>query len=226
MEFHYWTLRRMTFSVIDLKWFIFSYLNDVVNWGRWLLMYALKNWMLKWSVFFMSHAENYMLSLRRDAASLTPVLKSWFKENDSVQCELIPKDCRNKWTFSNKMFSALWCTLEELSLTKKKLIKEIPFEQVKENLVEEIGQKKERMGRVKKESPLQRIKAINMKLFLKAFYIEARCHSRTSALQWFTMVVPWSWICVQAKNINSVWLQLCNTPLHIIYRGWYTFKSL
>lgn len=95
----------------------------------------------------MSHAKNYMLSLRSDATSLTSVLKSWFKENDSVQCALITKDCRNKQTFSNKMFSALSCTLKELSLTKKKLIKEIPFEQVKENLVEKIGQNERKDGK-------------------------------------------------------------------------------
>lgn len=45
------------------------------------------------------------------------------------------------------MFSALSCTLKELNPTKKKLIKEIPFEQVKEDLVEEKGQNERKDGK-------------------------------------------------------------------------------
>lgn len=43
--------------------------------------------------------------------------------------------------------------------------------------------KRRSMGTVKKESPLQRKNTINIKIFLKAFYKNASCHSRTLALQ-------------------------------------------
>lgn len=162
--------------------------------------------MLEWTALAIRTPRSYS----NTSASLICV-KSWSKENVSAGANVAP---------ATKRFQ-LWHILSKNQMELQSSRLQEGDSICTREPTKEIRQNGTVQEELRKDHLLPRINITYIKTFLKAFYHAANCHSTTTALQWFTMVVPRLWIWVQVKDMKCVLLASLHRyiqNLHLICR--------